>query len=318
MFDQADPESGRAIEDDTLPFMLPPDAPEATLLLLVISACLTIILHAASLTHFFGVIILLLTAELHSMTFNPQALDFVAHVCCLRDQTQDCRQIVEDQLKNGSGKILAFISGVGPEEKVLDIHTGTLTEAGHQFQYRAGIIGGLAAFLLIYNFACAVYARTYSTAKISASKAELEVKPARCESVLQAEDSAITTKSSAEASKQSNPLIIFEDITEDISTKDHKNPLKTPELDGSEKSACCKACEALETAQADWVEAVKQYSEASETILEENSVLKQQVMKLEQQICGLREEGKRQDDRIEYLDVLLEEAGKLLGHEANT
>lgn len=317
MFDQTDLEEGRAIEDGTPPFMLPPDAPEATLLLLVVSACLTAILHTGSFTNLFGVIILILTAKLHSMIFNSLALGFVAHICCLRDQTQDCRQIAEDQLKTVSGMVLALVSGVSPEEKVLDIHTGTLTEAGHRFQYRAGIIGGLATFMLIYNLACAIYARTYSTSKLSALRAELDVKPASGQSILQAEDSATSTSGGTETSKRSNPLIIRKCITEDISTKDHENPLKTPESNGSEKSDCCNACEALETAQADWIEAVRQYSEASETILEENNGLKQQVVKLEQQICGLREESKRQDDRIEYLDVLLEEAGKLLGHEVN-
>ena len=315
MFDQTDLEEGRAIEDDTPPFMLQPDAPEATLLLLVVSACLTAILHTGSFTNLFGVIILILTAKLHSMTSNPLALGSVAHVCCVRDQTQNCREGAEDQLKNLSEMVLAFVSGVGPEEKVLNIQTGTLTEAGQRFQYRAGVIGGLAAFLIIYNLACAIYARTYSTTKLSALRAELDVKPASGQSILQAEDSATSTSGGTETSKRSNPLIIREGITEDISTKDHENPLRTPESDGSEKSDGCNACEALETAQADWIEAVRQYSEASETILEENNDLKQQVVKLEQQICGLCEESKRQNDRIEYLDVLLEEAGKLLGHE---
>ena len=316
MFDQANLED-RAILDETLPFMLPPDAPEATLLLVVLSACLTTILHASSFTHLFGVIILILTAKLNSMTFNPLALRFVAHVCCLRDLRQDCRQIAGNQLKSVSEKMLAFISGVGPEEKVLDIHTGTLTEAGQRFQYRAGIIGALATFLLIYNIVCTVYARTYSTVKTPILRAELNVKPASAQSILQAEESATNTKSGTNSSKQSNPLITLEGITEDVSMKDHKNPLKTPKSDGLVKSACCNACEALEMAQADWVEAVRLYGETSETILEENNSLKEQVMKLEQQICGLHEEGKRQDDRIEYLDVLLEEAGKLLGNEVN-
>lgn len=314
---QADSDEDRVVFRHVPPFILPPNAPEAIFLLFVISATLTATLHGVLLTHIVGIFILVLVAKVNMIIFNPHSLGLFARIYCMQDGSETCQQSAHAHFIRAGEQVLAWVSGVAPEEKVLDIQTGAFTDAGQQFQYRAGIIGALATFALAYKIVSAIYVKAYSTAKVSASIAELDIAPASGMSQ-DDENLARDIASDAEISDRSNPLMNPEGITkQEVAPAAYQNPLRVLSMKESEKNACCTACETLETAQKDWIEAVRQYSAVSETVLEENETLKEQVKKLRLKLTALHEEMKRQDDRIEYLDVLLEEAGKQLGHEAD-
>lgn len=321
---QADSDEDQTIFEHDPPIMLPPDAIEAIILLVVVSLGSTITLHNISLTHIFGILIFVLVAKLNSIMLHSRTLSFLARLRCLGDQSETCRHGTKARLTDAGEQILAWVSGVPPREKVLDT-AGVFTDAGQQFQFRAGLIGALVTFVLIYNIVRAVYSKVYSTAKASATVAELD-NAAACyildvEEVSSVPDTGIHAE---ETSTRSNPLLSLqnEDSAEHkMALTVNMNPLRTPNSDQpgefSNHKACCAACEALEIAQADWTEVVKQHEEVHETVLEENGILKTQMRKLQLQLLDVQQEMRVRDDRLEYLDVLLEEAGKQLGHEAD-
>lgn len=305
MSNQADSDDDRAISEHNAPIMLPPDAPEAIVLLLVISLGLTFILHKASLTHIVGILILVVISKINTITFNQYGPSLLSKMHCIRDASQNCQNATQAYLSSLGGKALASISGVGSEETVFDT-SGALKE---EFLNRAGIIGAVASFTLVYNVVRALYSKAYSMAKASAPSTELDVNAGR----ISVEGTpASTSGRNSNLSNRSNPLMSPEDASKQPTPKPHANPLKVPE-----ETTRCTACEALEAAQADWADAVRDYDEASAIILEENSGLKEQVKMLQQEVAGLGEEGKVLYDRTEYLDVLLEEAGKQLGCEVD-
>lgn len=309
MSDQAELNEDRTIFEHAPPVMLPPDTPEAILLFLVISLGLTIALHTASLTHILGILVLVLVAKVNTITFNPHALSFLSRIYCVGEVSKTCQNVTQAHLTGLSEQILAWISDVAPEQTVFD-RDGAMNQ---RFLYRAGIIGAVATFFLVYKLVDALYAKAYSIA--SASIAELDAKPARGQ--LNQRQPSTSTTSRAQASNRSNPLMSPGEASKELTPKAHANPLKTSEAKESINTACCSACEALEIAQADWVDAVRQYGEASEIVLEENNGLKEQVVVLQQQVSGLREEVRIHYDRTAYLDVLLEEAGKQLDCEVD-
>jgi hypothetical protein len=299
----------RAIFEHAPPVMLPPDAPEAILLLLVISLGLTITLHTASLTHILGILILVFVAKVNTITFNPHALSLLSRIHCIGEVSETCQHITHAHLTGLGEQILAWISGVAPEQTVFD-QNGAMNQ---RFLYRAGIIGAVATLILVYKLVDALYAKAYSIA--SAAIAKLDAKPANDQS--NQRQPSTSTASGSKALNRSNPLMSPGEASRELTPKAHVNPLKISEAKEPSTTACCSSCEALEIAQTDWVDAIWQYGEASETVLKENNGLKAQVVVLQRQVSGLREEVRIHYDRTAYLDVLLEEAGKQLGCEVD-
>jgi hypothetical protein len=291
---QADLDEDKAIFEHTPPIMLAPNAPEAILLVLVISIGLTVMLHTVSLTHIVGILILVIIAKLNSLTFNSYVVGLFSRIMCANSAPKPCQEIIQAYLAGLGGRTLAWVSGVRPDETVFDM-TGALSE---QFLYRAGVIGAVATFVVVYNIVGALYLNVYSLSKASTTIAELEVSAS--EQSIERTDSG----------RHTNPLVSPEDTSKEVESGDHANPLKIPDNH-------CSTCEALEATQEEWVDSVRQYGEASATIVEENNGLREQVKMLEREVAGLREEVRISQDRIAYLDVLLEEAGKQLGCDAD-
>ena len=169
----------------------------------------------------------------------------------------------------------------------------------------------MVTFALMCILVRAVYKAAYQRALHSVSVAELDSIPAKNESSLHSIKSA--TNNWSYGSDRSNPLFHLSDGGLPSLASTVENPLQ----ESDDHSACCTACDALEAARADWVETVTQYTETSNAVMEKNDNLRTQVANLKREISHLREEARKQSDRIEYLEVLIEEAGKRLGLSEN-
>ena len=307
-----------------LPFMLPPDSLETVLLLLSITAVITTFLYDSSVTHIIGILVLVLTAKTINFFFSSQTGGLFARIPCVQDASEGCRQNVQASLVDIGQQLLAWISGIATDERVMNAETAIYTEAGKRFLYRAGVIGAIATFILVFIVARVFYSTAYwhALASASVSVAELETNTMNNPSEIHENRSTLDIAKSSDEIDRSNPLISPDSngsSNKGVSTGTVvKNPLKEPGSDEEDcQNGCCSACEALEAAQLEWIDAVRQYDEANDAVLEENYDLKEQMEKLRTEVCGLRQDAKTQYDRIEYLDVLLEEAGRQMGYECD-
>lgn len=319
----AGPQSDSANEDSLeqcapAPFMLSPQAPETTILLLGITFGTTAFLHSISITHIVGILYVVLAAK--AINASCTTINIFARVSCIRDRSETCPQFMQAKVEDFGREVLAWISGVAAQERVLE---GPLyTEAGQDFIRRAGLIGAIAIFGLVYFIASVIYSTAYRRVLAAVSIAEADTVPAKNGPTTPKKQSIKNTNNnSGDCSTHSNPLVSQSDdvLSNFRSTGAPKwesilpvvrNPLQEPEDD---HSACCTACEALEAAHTEWIATVRQYDEANDAALEGNDSLKLQVHMLQAQVSNLREYARRQNDRSEYLDVLVEEAGKQLG-----
>ena len=295
------------------PFMLSPESPETIFLLLGVTTALTSLLHSISLVHILGILILVLVANAINIILSPCALNLLARIQCSGIDSETCHKVAEARLADSGRQFLAWISGVTSEDKLLDSDGSLSREAGQSFLTRAGNVGAAASFALIYKFVSIIYSTAYRHALVKSLVTEFETAPAHCASVEQQQQPRAIDHFS-----HSNPLICPNNAGLLVRTSSTLtgNPLKEPDVEEKEDvhKSCCTACEALETAQVQLIETVRQYDEANDTVLVENDGLRAQVIKLHIDLSDLRAEIRAQDDRIEYLEVLLEEAGRQTGH----